>query len=136
MSKKKKSPPKCGRVTSVGISRLFNLGNYCNRKIEISAQVGPGESAHDTLANLYWIVERLGPIHKPEACRQLEAATKKPAGEQSEYEKAHLDEWADEASRYHTRVADREMAIKLLDDLGAVTAERDHKSTWDDDTPF
>lgn len=132
---KKTKLPKCGKVTSVSVSRLYNLGNYCNRRIDVSAVVGPGESASATLANLYWILERLGPIRKPSCFDEFEKATKKLAEQQSEWEKQNLEEWSATVSAYHTLKAQRSEALRLLDDLGGVSQYTDHKEKWEDDDP-
>lgn len=135
--KTKTKKPKCGRVTHVSVSRLFNLGNYCNRKIDVAAEVAPGQSATATLSNLYWIVEQLGPLKKPHYFDEFHAAIKKPAESQTEWEKGHLEEWSEAVKAYSTRLALRAEALTLLDDLGGASKYTDHKTKWeDDDTPF
>jgi len=136
--KRKPKPPKCGRVSYVTVSRLYNLGNYENRKIEISAEIAPGQSAKQTVSNLWWICEVLKPLKRPSSVAQFEAAIKKTAQEQNEYEKNHLEEWREEFEKFSARKELRETAVKLLDDLGGVTVHTDHKDKWDfgDDTPF
>jgi hypothetical protein len=138
MSKiKKVKKVKCGRVTHVGISRLFNLGNYCNRKIEIGAEVAQGQSASETMRRLFLITERLRPLRKPSCAASYEAAVKKAAEEQSEYEKANLPSWIAEMGDWTLATHLRLTALQELDDLGGHTDEKDAKTDWDiDDTPF
>ena len=138
MSKRKPKPPKVGRVKYVSVSRLYNLGNYENRKIDISAEVAPRESASQTAKNLWWICEALKPLRRPSSVESYEAAIKKPVSEQNEYEKNHLEEWQEEYKTFCIRKELREKAIGLLDDLGGATVYTDHKEKWDfgDDTPF
>lgn len=132
---KKTKPPKCGKVTSVSVSRLYNLGNYCNRRIDVSAAVNPGDSASKTLANLYWILEMLGPIRKPGCFDDFQKAKKKTTEQLSEWEKQNLQVWKEEISTFHVRTAQRSEALRLLDDLGGVSQYTDHKEKWEDDDP-
>ena len=134
---RKPKTPKLGRVSHLAISRLFNLGNYCNRKIEISAEVASGQSASETLQTLYQIVERLGPLRPPDCKGQYEAALRQAPSEQSEYVKEHLDEWNKEMANHALKQEQRGEALRALDDLGGFSKTTDHKESWDsDDTPF
>jgi hypothetical protein len=136
MKKKTQPKKKAGKVTSVTISRLYNLGNYQNISYSLSAQVGPDESAEQTFRTLYWILSRLGPLQEPDCKDSLDEATKLPIEQQSEYQKANVKRWAEEMAAYHLMRSRKVEAIKLLDGLGGVSKFTDHKDNWDEDEPF
>lgn len=133
--RKKPSP----KVVTVSVSRVFNTGNYTNVKYDLTAQVPKGASAKGALFELHHIINMLKPVRKPDCESSLETARKKPAEEQSAWEKDHLQEWADQMGAYHQRIADRNSALQSLDDLGGAIEKRDAKKNWsyqDDDCPF
>lgn len=135
--KKTTKPAKCGKVTSLSVSRLYNLGNYQNVKFDLTVQVGPGESASQTFTNVMWIINQLRPLRVPECQESYENAIKLPAETQSEYQKQHLEEWASEMTTWAEKKRRRAEAVAAFDDLGGVSKYTDHKEKWDDeDAPY
>lgn len=129
---------KLGRITYVGISRLFNAGNYENVKYELGAEVPADASPSETLRQIVHVITCLKPLHKPSCFTQFEDASKKTETEQSEWEKGHMKEWAEEVAAYHHRKQLRDNALSELDQMGAKSTFKDAKRDWGfgDDTPF
>lgn len=141
MKLKTKKPRKrpSPNVVSVSVSRVYNTGNYTNIKYDLVAQVPKGASAKGTLYELHHIISMLKPVRKPDCAASFEAARKKPAEEQTNWEKEHAQEWDDQMAAYHQRIADRNEALHSLDDLRGAMEKRDAKNNWsyqDDDCPF
>lgn len=129
---------KRSRITSIQVSRLYNTGNYTNISYSLTAEVPKGGSALETLKQLYYVIQMLKPLRKPECLDRFKTASAKMEGEQSEYEKEHLPEWREEIVNFEALKAAREAAVKSLDDLGGSSQRRDAKRDWEDDndTPF
>lgn len=135
--KKTTKPAKCGKVTSLSVSRLYNLGNYQNVKFDLTVQIGPGESASQTFCNLTWILNQLRPLKTPDCQASYEQAIKLPEEQQSEYQKQHLQEWADQMSTWAEKKRRRSEAVAAFDALAGVSKYTDHTRNWDDDDqPF
>lgn len=130
-NKTKKTTPNA-RVTSISVSRLFNLGNYENVKYDIAAELPEGTSAKAVLLQLASTVWALGPIRTPHCRQEYEDALKKVDAQRSNYEKEHMQEWQERMAAYHTKVAARAQAVEELDNLGATSTRKDAKNTWDD----
>lgn len=132
---KTKTPKKVklGRITYVGVSRLFNAGNYENVKYELGAEVAPGECPSETFRQMVHVLTSLKPIIKPSCYDQYESASKKTEAEQSEWEKGHIKEWAEEITTYLAKKQRREQALIELDKMGCKTTVRDAKLSWQDD---
>jgi hypothetical protein len=126
------------KIVSVSVSRVYNTGNYTNIKYDLTAQVPKGASAKGTLYELHHIISMLKPVREPDCRSQFDAAVKKPAEEQTNWEKDHLKEWSDMMASYHQRIAARNAALQSLDDLGGAIEKRDAKKNWsyEDDCPF
>ena len=137
MSKTKKTKNPASRITSISISRLYNLGNYQNIKYDLSAEVGPGESASEIFKELHFILSSLRPLARPHCLDDYERAVKKPTSEQGEYEKAHLQEWAEDIATYNERKRRRDQSVLKLNELGGSSFWKDAKANWEtDDEPF
>lgn len=141
MKKKTPKAPKKlkTRVTSISVGATFNCGNYENVRYDVSAEVGPGESATAAFQELRFIIAALKPVRKPDCASSYEAAAKLPDSEKSNYQKEHFQEWSDTMAAYHSRHAKRAEAIKMLDALGGNRNYRDAKQDWEndfDDSPF
>lgn len=130
-TKTKKTTPKA-RVTSVSISRLYNLGNYQNVKYDLTAEVPKGAGAKRTLLELMYILQMLKPTRKPHCWDEATKAEKKLPSELSEREKMHLQEWQEECGAYRRHCMEREEAVSALDTLGGVSFPKDAKLTWED----
>lgn len=137
---KKKTPKKVklGRITYVGISRLFNAGNYENVKYELGAEVPADACPSETFRQMVFVITSLKPLRKPSCYDQYQAAAKKTEAEQSEWEKGHIKEWAEEVSNYLALKQRREEALMELDKMGSKTTYKDAKRNWEsnDDVPF
>lgn len=118
------------------MSRVYNTGNYTNVSYSITAEVPKGASAKGTLFELCHTMQLLKPIKRPDCLDRLERVRKKPAEEQSAYEKENLPEWMEQAEVYARRLADRQAALESLDDLGGAMEKRDAKTSWDDDDTY
>lgn len=138
MPKKTSKPKKTGRITYVGVKRLFNAGNYENVSYDLGAEVAPGECPSETFRQMVFVITSLKPIRKPSCYDQYQAAAKKTEAEQSEYEKGHMKEWAEDVSNFLALKQRRELALQELDKMGCKTTYKDAKQNWDDacDTPF
>lgn len=143
MSKKTKQPKpvKCGRVTHVAVSRLYNLGNYQNIKFDLSAEIPAGASAQETFRRLNLILQDLAPFKKFEGyeVKRLEDLRKKTRDELSQFEKDQIEELQSKESDFNTRRARRTAALQAIDDIGGAALFQDAKSEWshdDDDCAF
>lgn len=143
MSKKTKQPKpvKCGRITHVSVSRLYNLGNYQNIKFDLSAEIPDGASAQETFRRLNLILMDLSPFKPFEGYerKRLEELRTKLQGEHSQYEKDQLAELETKEGDFNTRRARRTLALQAMDDIGGAALFQDHKSAWshdDDDAMF
>lgn len=134
-TKAKKSKP-AGRITSIAISRLYNLGNYQNIKYDLAAEVAPGQKAGEVFAELHFILASLRPFPKPSCFDDYAAAIKKPQTIQSEWEKSHLEEWTENVCAWNERRRRRDEAVRRLDELGGHSFFKDAKTGWDNDEPF
>jgi hypothetical protein len=134
---KKTKPKRTGRVTSVSVSRLYNLGNYENVKYELSAEVTKGASPSETLAQLANTISALKPVTKPPCQASLNAARKKKISERSEYEKEQYSSWLEAERTYNALKKARVEGVLELDKMGATSTATDHKQNWEDDNvPF
>lgn len=130
MKTKKKQTPKA-RVTSIAVSRLYNLGNYQNVKYDIAAEVPLGGSAKDTLLELLYILQMMKPSHRPSCWEETKAAEKKLPTELTEREKMHLQEWQEECGAYRRHCVERDEAVASLDSLGGSSHAKDARKSWD-----
>lgn len=136
MKRKKKQQPRA-RITAIGVTKLYNTGNYTNVKYDLSAEVPKGASAAETLRELAAILVALRPLSVPSCLDQLRSARRKKLSERSEYEKEHFSTWLAAETEYHKEAAKRERAVEQLDNLGGCSVSRDAKNKWeDDDTPW
>lgn len=128
------------RVTRISVGATYNLGNYENVRFDLSAEVSEGESALAAFQELRYIIACLRRTRKPDCADQFEAVSKKTAAERSNYEKEHVQEWADRMAAFHLHQSRRVEAIRMLDTLGGNLQFRDAKQKWEndfnDDTPF
>ena len=136
MKTKKPKTVKTGRIVYVGISRLFNAGNYENVKYELGAEVAEGECASETFRQMVHVLTSLKPLRKPSCYDQWETAIKRTEAEQSEWEKGHIKEWAEDVAAYLALKQRREMALIELDKLGGKSTARDAKQSWPDSDDF
>ena len=138
MRKPKAKKVKTGRVSSIGISRLYNTGNYTNVRYDLSCQIEKGESAKATLLEMVRVLHMLRPISRPSCLDQLEAARKTPLTQRSEYVKMHYPDWLREEAEYKREMARRRQAVEDLDRMGGTATMLDHKLSWEDndDVPW
>lgn len=131
--KNKKSTTKAkARVTSVSVSRLFNLGNYENVKYDICAEVPPGVSAWLILAELNNISLRLKPIKVPQCAMEYQTALQKPAKDRTDWEHKNFTQWRESMKAYDSKVERRNKAVAALDSLGGSSTYKDAKLDWND----
>lgn len=136
---KKPKPPKTlkTRVTSISVGATFNLGNYENVRYDVSAEVGPGESAMAAFQELRFIIASLKPIRSPGCLEEYEKARKKEHAEMSNWEQQQFESWAATVADWELRKTNRAQAIQALDRLGRNQKFRDAKQSREtDDTPF
>ena len=131
---KKKTPKKVktGRVSSIGISRLYNTGNYTNVRYDLACQIEKGESAKGTLLEMVRVLVALRPISRPSCLDQLAIARKKKLTDRSAYENEHLPEWLKQEQEYRNEMGARRRAIEDLDRMGGTATLIDHKLSWED----
>lgn len=139
MPKNAKPPKKLKtRITQITMAVLYNLGRYEHVRYELSAEVGPGESAKAAFEEVRYILAVLKPLRTPDCLASYNEACKLEDAQRSEYQKANIDAWASEVGAWNTAKARRADAIKALDTLGGNSKFRDAKQDWEnqDDTPF
>lgn len=135
MSKSKKRV-KTGRVKTIGISKVYNTGNYTNVRYEIQAELSPGDSAGATMIEIARIINALRPITIPSCIDQLNAARAKLLLERSHYEKENYSSWLKQEEQYNRLVAKRKRAVEDLDRLGGTATFKDAKLSWDDNEDY
>lgn len=113
------------RVTSVSVSRLYNLGNYQNVRYDLSAEVPKGASATEAFTELCYILAQLRPLSEPVAVAQYKAAIKIPETDRSAYQNENLKTWEGEYHEWLVQREARAKAIKSLDELGASITRKD-----------
>lgn len=138
MKTTKQKKIKSGRITGISVSKLYNLGNYQNVKYELSASVGPGESADLTLRLMVGVLKDLRPIRVPSCREELLRALKKEEKDLTNWEKEHMPAWAQEVKAYELALLNRDEAVRKLDQMGGTGTHVDAKRNWsaDDDTPY
>lgn len=129
-TRKKKVYP---RITTIGVERLYNTGNYTNVKYSLTAEVPEGASAQETLTELVRVLVALRPLTEPSEIAQLELARQEPLGGRSDYVKEHFAEWLKIEEKWKGRLAARAQALKDLDKLGGTQRAKDAKNDWEDD---
>lgn len=129
---KTKTPKPKARITSIAVSRLYNLGNYQNVKYDLAAEVPPGVSAKKILLQLTHTLGLLKPIFEPGCRDEWEVALQKSEKERSDWEKERLPEWTEQMNEYKKLLARRERALASLDSMGGSSTEKDAKVTWED----
>lgn len=123
------------KITQVSIARLYSLGNYEHVRFELTANVPEGCSAKDTFLGLAAVCGRLRPVKKPYQYEHAMAVLNKLPEQQSESEKASLEEYAKIVGEYEGAKALQRGAFEALDDLGG-TSKRGGRSKDEDDVPW
>lgn len=124
-------------IRSIGLSVLFNRGNYENVKYDLICDVPKGGNARQTLLDMAGILMALRPIKKSHDVDYAREIIAKESSTLSVYEKEHFEEYLETVNHYEARLARRNAALEKLDDIGGSSVEKDAKLTWDDnDTPF
>lgn len=124
------SPPN-PRVTHIGLSRLFNLGNYENIKFDVSVEVPEGQSAALTLSMLLKILQKLRPLKQSYEVTRAIRILNTPETELSETERGNLEEYRALVDAHAIRVQERKEALQKLDALGGTSTEKDAKDSWE-----
>lgn len=136
-TKKTKAKLCLARIDSIGVSKVYNTGNYTNVKYELHAALEPGDDAAAVLKELVYIIQMLRPLYKPDCFDSFTRAIKKTEEEQSAYEKENLPAWRDTIEQYELRKSRRFEAVQSLSDLGGTITRKDAKDEWnEDETPF
>jgi hypothetical protein len=132
---KTKTPKKIkpARVTSISVSKLYNLGNYQNVSYHITSEVPKGASAKATLCQLVHVLQMLKPLPRPQNADSLKWAEEKMETDLSNYEKENMQAWRDEKNNFEALKAARYDAVNSLDALGGTSVEKDAKRVWNDD---
>ena len=136
-------------VTSITVTRLFNLGNYEHVRYGVAVEIQPGESAAETLAGLENVINALDP-KRPQNVEDTQGLLRsrqhienvRMESEQiiqtyhgmdkavylAELEKKH-EELRVRSLAWFER---RDKARQLLDDLGGAAKWVDDKINWED----
>lgn len=122
-------------ISRITVSKVANLGNYENRKIEISVNFSKPEQVGDILAEIESIIDDYNCTKDQDAyaLRQAHRYLAKPAGELSEHELNNLDHYRKiikEAEKLDYR---QRAALDKLNQFGGSVENRDAKTKWDDD---
>lgn len=132
------------RITSIGLSRVYNTGNYTNIKLKLGAEVPPGASARQTLLALSRILSAANPgpnIRRSDVERaERILANPEALGKDTvdpKRRRAFIRSQVKEAKELMAQVkrheARRELALAALDNLGGTITEKDAKLSWGDD---
>lgn len=133
-------PSQAMRVSKITVARLFNLGNYEHKRVEITVEDEPAWGGSEpprpstTLSLLEDIVEKLGPgVHAQQALVEAERNNVRihEAGlsrdPDSDYDKEwiqiHKDRLAAAQTELAKLTAERDAALKRLDALGGYVTE-------------
>lgn len=126
---KSKSKPRVSRIT---VGRLYNLGNYEHVRYEITVDVPAGVKPSHALTQTLRVLKAANP--KP-PCSDYEIRTaresmaKKPE-DLTEYDRGHMDIFKQRVERYDAWLAQKERALRILDDIGGSKVEVDAKEAW------
>jgi hypothetical protein len=140
------------KITTIKIARLHNLGNYEHVRYELSAEIGPSESATQCVIGLENILNDLDP--KPPADvkssselsqgkLRLERITSLPPeefdtefgfdrGDRDDYIKRLEEDMANAIQKRLEWEKRRETALQMLDNIGGTTKWTDCKQQWED----
>jgi hypothetical protein len=123
------------RVTSIHVGRVYNLGNYENQRVEITAAVGADDDPGRVLRTLETILNNLHAKHGIMGHNVTQARTvlAKPESELSEYEREELPKYRERIEKVEEAKRRREQARAALTTLDHTDEHVDHKRDWDDD---
>lgn len=138
------SAPAPAPKMSLGISRLYNLGNYEHVRYELNVEVPQGVRPSEVMTKIVHLMQAIKP--KPpvpsydyeRAVKQLESPQEwhknlKPAKARRAAIKDMCVSAAKIVEEYETWQKRRAAALDLLDALGGHATTTDHKIDWEDD---
>lgn len=127
-------------ISRLTVSKVTNLGNYENRKVEISVNFAKAEKVGDVVIEIEQIIEDLNCL-KSFSQSELSRARKgleKPSAELDEYDIKRIPEWKETIAKFEALEKRRQLAIEKLNDFGGEYQFNDAKDSWDDndDSPW
>ena len=136
------------KITRISIGRVYNLGNYEHVRYELTAEIGPDDSAAAVVRGLEKIIIGL----KPDSIKSLDDL-RREVDEIERMQKFSADEWArhhhfsvgtreevtaryitshaDHVRERHESIARQQKARELFDDLAGAAVWKDAKDSWD-----
>lgn len=138
MTEPTQTAPEKSRVTSIHVARVYNLGNYENRRVEVTVAVGADDDPARVLRTLDGILGNLYAKHglMGHSVREAQAALAKPPEELSEYEREMLPKFRERVERVEEAKRRRAAAREALSTLEHSSEHKDHKLDWSDDGDF
>lgn len=131
------------KVTKFTIARLYNLGNYEHKRVEIEVTVPENASACDAFRGVENILDGMQPkcpVQQWEMdgvegrLKMTNQEWKERYGDGwEEVQKQHIEKFNSLTARRNAWVSANEKARKLLDNLGAAVEFKDAKEAWEDD---
>ena len=130
------------RVSRILVGRVYNLGNYENKRVEIEVSIPPGESATDVLIGLERLLDAFNSKCPVDEYSILEAKRRQSWSDE-DWKRYEGDQWEARKQENQNRLVELDTKLanwqakqaivrKLLDDLGAAVNYKDHKLDWED----
>lgn len=121
-------------VSRITIARLHNCGNYEHVRYEIAVDVAPDGNPAAVLQELESILNDLKPT-KTEFDYELRNARAKmalPASELTDIDFRNMALYRERVRKADEETANREAAMRKLNELGGSRVYTDAKNNWDD----
>lgn len=128
--------PKVARVSHIGLSRLFNLGNYENIKFDVSVEVPEGQSAALAMSTLLKIMQKLRPVKLSWEVQRAQKLLNTPETELEEVDRETLEQAKALVEEHNAKVRERKEALRKLDTLGGSIVGKDAKDSWEFDDDY
>lgn len=132
------SPPK-PFISRLTVSKVANLGNYENRKIEISVNFSSsGAPVGNVLSEVEQIIDDINCLNGFDqfSLRQARNGLAKPTAEIDDFDVQRIPKWKEVVANYEELKARRETALEKLNQFGGTSDYRDAKTDWDDDEDY
>lgn len=122
-------------ISRLTVSKVANLGNYENRKIEISVNFSKPGDVGEKFTEIEQIIDDINCTKDFDqyALRQARNYLSTPSGELSEFDVQRLPHYRKTVEDYEKLESRRKEAIEKLNRFGGVSEYRDAKDDWDDD---
>lgn len=123
------------RITSLHIGQVYNLGNYENMRVEVTAQIASTDDPGRVLRTLERI---LGDLRAETGVsswdlKRYREILEKPESELSSLEKDNLDLYRARIAAHEAALHKREAARAALSTLEYSSEHIDHKDKWADE---